>query len=101
MKTLNELGICATPWKIHSWTFLKDCVVNGYMVSPIEKHCVNPGSKANIASGRLMSAAPELYEALVALVSCAQKEGPFTQESGMSIAIDAALKAIKKASETK
>ena len=46
---------------------------------------------------KLIAAAPELYEALAAMVSCAEKEAPFTTESGMSIAMDMARKALKKA----
>lgn len=46
---------------------------------------------------RAFAAAPELYEALAALLNCAEKEAPFTMESGMSIAMDMARKAIEKA----
>ena len=46
---------------------------------------------------RLIAAAPELYEALAALLNCSEREAPFTRESGMSIAMDMARKAIEKA----
>ena len=38
-----------------------------------------------------------MYDALAAMLSCAEKEAPFTSESGMSIAMNMARKAIKKA----
>ena len=46
---------------------------------------------------RLIAAAPELYEALAALLSCSEMEAPFTKESKMSIAMDMARKALEKA----
>lgn len=55
------------------------------------------GYTESLNDARLIAAAPELYEALAALLSCAEKEAPFSKESGMSVAMDMARKAIKKA----
>ena len=91
MKTIEELGISPTPWhaKVRNlfedigWVYDKnDRVIFGVLL-PSHAH--------------LIAAAPELYEALAALLSCSERESPFTKESGMSIAMDMARKAIKKA----
>lgn len=55
------------------------------------------GNSENNNDKRLIAAAPELYEALAALLSCAEKDAPFTTDSRMDIAIDMARKAIEKA----
>ena len=47
--------------------------------------------------GGIIAAAPDLYEALAALLNCVDKKAPFTTDSGMSIAMDVARKAIAKA----
>jgi hypothetical protein len=91
MKTIEELGISLTPWhaKVRNlfedigWVYDKnDRVIFGVLL-PSHAH--------------LIAAAPELYEALAALLNCSEKEAPFTKESGMSIAMDMARKAIRKA----
>ena len=91
MKTIEELGISLTPWhaKVRNlfedigWVYDKnDRVIFGVLL-PSHAH--------------LIAAAPQLYEALAALLNCSEKEAPFTKESGMSIAMDMARKAIRKA----
>ena len=95
MKTLEQLGISPTPWTN---------IIN--LKSPFETNFVWDARNFGILTGghaesfndaRLIAAAPELYEALAALLSCAEKEAPFTTDSRMSIAIDMARKAIEKA----
>lgn len=75
MKTVEQLGISQTPWhaivkpiakKDIGWVYDKnDRAIFGVM-QPSNAH--------------LMAAAPELYEALAALLNCAEKEAPFTRE---------------------
>ena len=91
MKTIEELGISLTPWhaKVRNlfedigWVYDKNDRVIFGVLTPSHAH--------------LIAAAPELYEALAALLNCSEKEAPFTKESGMSIAMDMARKAIRKA----
>lgn len=80
MKTLEQLGISHAPWT--------NIIVTE---KPFEVNSVS------LADARLIAAAPYLYEALAAMISCTEKEAPFTTGSGMSIAMDMAKKAIKKA----
>lgn len=90
MKTVEQFGISPAPWKAVvlstrdiGWVYDKyDRAIFGVMQPP---------------NARLIAAAPELYEALAALLHCAEKEAPFTMESGMSIAMDMARKALEKA----
>ena len=94
MKTLEQLGISPEPWRINDHASVLDRyyeIISG-QYGPYNWH-----------NASLIAAAPELYEALAAMLSCAEKEGPFTAESGMSTAIDMARKALKKAAgeETK
>lgn len=94
MKTLDQLGISSAPWRV--------ITVNGKLESVesclgIESPTVCNANRMKKEDARLISAAPELYEALAAMLSCAEKEAPFTAESGMSIAMDMARKAIEKA----
>ena len=95
MKPLEQLGISPTPWsntvetekpfEINSvWDARNGCILSG-------------GYFESLNDARLIAAAPELYEALAAMLSCAEKEAPFTAESGLTIAMDMARKAIKKA----
>lgn len=95
MKTLDELGISPAPWSNTVGT-----------EKPFETNSVWDARNGGILTGgyaeslndaRLIAAAPELYEALAALLNCAEKEAPFTRESGMSIAMSMARKAIEKA----
>lgn len=94
MKTLEQLGISPTPWRINDHASVLDrcfAIISG-QYGPYNWH-----------NAHLIAAAPELYEALSAMLSCAEKEAPFTTGSGMSIAMDMARKALAKAAgeETK
>ena len=87
MKTLEQLGISPAPW-----------TKAGDIVDDNEGHVIfNAYEDDDYANARLIAAAPELYKSLAAMLSCAEKEAPFTTESGMSIAMDMARKALKKA----
>lgn len=94
MKTIKELGISPMPW------------TNTVGKKPFEVNSVWDAQNGGILTGgygeslndaRLIAAAPELYEALATLLSCVEKRGQFTMESEMSIAMNMAKKAIKKA----
>ena len=88
MKTLEQLGISPAPWRINDHASVLDrysAIISG-QYGPYDWH-----------NASLIAAAPELYEALVAMLSCAENDAPFTKKSGMSIAMDMAQKAIKKA----
>lgn len=92
MKTLKELCISPTPWKCEDgglWSFL---VYDGLPRN--ERHCVCSGNRENLASGKLIAAAPELYTALTTLIAFVQN--PLTSIEDMSSAIDMAQKAIEK-----
>ena len=93
MKTLEQLGISPVPWNIEKNTGVL-CAKSERYKHPIVDDC---GNFENNNDKRLIVAAPELYEALAAMLLCAEKEAPFTSESGMSIAMNMARKAIKKA----
>ena len=93
MKTLEQLGISPAPWHIEKNTGVL-CAKSERYKHPIVDDC---GNFENNNDKRLIAAAPELYEASAAMLSCAEKEAPFTSESGMSIAMNMARKAIKKA----
>ena len=93
MKTLEQLGISTAPWHIEKNTGVL-CAKSERYKHPIVDDC---GDFENNNDKRLIAAAPELYEALAAMLLCAEKEAPFTSESGMSIAMNMARKAIKKA----
>lgn len=99
MKTLEELGISPVPW-----TKLGDCFIYREVLAADDSRVIDndwnatsPEDPRDEPNARLIAAAPELYEALAAMLSCAEKEAPFTMESGMSIAMDMARKAIEKA----
>ena len=92
MKTVEQLGISPTPWHIEKNTGVL-CAKSERYKHPIVDDC---GNFENDNDERLIAAAPELYEALVAMLSCAENDAPFTKKSGMSIAMDMAQKAIKK-----
>lgn len=98
MKTLERLGISPAPWIEKAWATSDDC---GHDVADrnhrsICDMCLLQG-ETRIPNAHLIAASPDLYEALAAMLSCAENEAPFTKESGMSIAMDMARKAIKKA----
>ena len=88
MKTLEQLGVSPVPWRINDHASVLDRyfeIISG-QYGPYNWH-----------NAYLIAAAPELYEALAAMLSCSEKEAPFTAGSGMSVAMDMARKAIKKA----
>lgn len=95
MKTLEQLGISPAPW------VKGDTPAQWDVFSQHQDNWIGIGfvsqSVNHEADARLIAAAPELYEALSALLNCEEKEAPFTTESGMSIAMDMARKAIAKA----
>ena len=93
MKTLEHLCISPTPWYIEKNTGVL-CAKSEHYKHPIVDDC---GNFENKNDKRLIASAPELYESLAALLNCAEKESPFSMESGMSIAMDMARKAIAKA----
>ena len=93
MKALEQLGISPAPWHIEKNAGVL-CAKSERYKHPIVDDC---GDFENNNDKRLIAAAPDLYEALAAMLSCAKKEAPFTAGSGMSIAMDMARKAIKKA----
>lgn len=97
MKTIEELGISPAPWKMYVgvYSFWVDDNAGEFvcMKSSTSLNDRNIGKR----NARLIAAAPELYEALAAMLSCSEREAPFTKESGMSIAMDMARKAIRKA----
>ena len=99
MKTLEQLGISPTPWTVAMDDIAMVFSGSKYPSLSTPHICEvdiidDPERKCNDI--KLIAAAPELYEALAAMLSCAEKEAPFTAGSGMSIAMDVARKAIKK-----
>ena len=107
MKTLEQLGISPSPWitgeedtthlvlnktDVYCKYTKKDGIQSERIVATVN-HWFAESDK----DSKLIAAAPELYEALAALLSCAEKEAPFITDSRMSIAIDMARKAIEKA----
>ena len=106
MKTLEQIGVSPAPWKRGEWVpFCEDNIVrcdykrkDGTPSTRIVASCNATFSTEQAGiDARLIAAAPELYEALAALLSCSERESPFTKESKMSIAMDMARKALEKA----
>ena len=100
MKTLEQLGISPAPWKVAMDDIAMVFSGSQYPSLSTPHICEvdiidDPERKCNDI--KLIDAAPELYEALAAMLSFAEKEAPFTTGSGMSIAMDMARKALKKA----
>lgn len=93
MKTLEELGVSPAPWHIKDGTDVPCMKCEHREVPLVDTY----GCFENVNDVYIVAAAPELYEALAALLNCAEREAPFTKESGMSIAMDMARKAIEKA----
>lgn len=95
MKTVEQLGISPAPW---SNTVGTEKPFEANSVWDAKNDGVLTGGYAeSLNDARLIAAAPELYEALAALLNCSEREAPFTMESGMSIAMDMARKALEKA----
>ena len=93
MKTIKQLGISPAPWYIEENTGVL-CAKSEHYKHPIVDDC---GNFENNNDKRIIAAAPDLYEALAALLNCVEKKATFTTDSGMSIAMDIARKAIEKA----
>ncbi len=93
MKRLDELGVLPAPWTCNTdkpAVYDKD----GRCVADCEIHFA---MRKDIADARLIAAAPSLYEALTAMLSCAEKNAPYLDMSHMEIAMDMARKAIRQA----
>lgn len=106
MKTVEQLGISPAPWKQGEWVpycenNIVRCDYNRKDGTPSTRIVAECNATFSTEQARidahLIAAAPELYEALATFLNCAEKEGQFTTESGMSIAMDMARKALKKA----
>ena len=95
MKTLQQLGISPAPWR--NTIKSKIPLESGFVWDSESDGILTGGYAESVNDARLIAAAPDLYEALAAMLSCAEKEAHFTMESRMSIAMDMARKAIKKA----
>nr|DAG81942.1 MAG TPA: hypothetical protein [Caudoviricetes sp.] len=96
MKTIEELGISPAPWSNTVGGTEKPFETNSVW-DAMNGGILTGGYAESLNDARLIAAAPELYEALAALLNCSEREAPFTRESGMSIAMDMARKAIEKA----
>ena len=97
MKTLEELGISPSPWKTaDDGMGYKDIWCNATVTEDSEGENIIAEAISK-KDANMMAASPEMYEALAAMLSCAEKEAPFTTGSGMSIAMDMARKALRKA----
>lgn len=102
MKMLERLGIRPAPWTMvvedkRDYRLFSVEAENGAGIADFDCCPEQFDTHEGFANASLISAAPELYEALAALLNCAEKEAPFTTESGMSIAMDMARKALEKA----
>lgn len=90
MKPISGLKISPWPWS-HDVNEDEQCMVydaEGHEIAQVF---------ANDCDARIMDAAPEMYEALAAMLHCAEKEAPYTDMSHMDIAMDMARKALAKA----
>lgn len=99
MKTIEQLGISPAPWNLSNYgpSTMSTVATHGDIETADGRSFFPNGDFPEIQDARLIAAAPELYEALAALLNCAEKEAPFTTDSGMSIAMKMARKAIEKA----
>lgn len=72
MKTLVELGVHPTPWKCESkedfWAILA-----GDALPRNERHCICEGFSNELAKGKLMAAAPELYDLAWMFLRCMEQ----------------------------
>ena len=106
MKTLEQLGISPAPWRADTdkWgsendvlcEYTRDLVRKGERRTKVVARC-NANFETFKADIHVIAAAPDLYEALAAMLSCAENEATFSKESGMSLAMVMARNAIKKA----
>ena len=97
MKTLKELGISPWPWKhADDGMGYRDIRCNVPLTEYSEGEDIIAES-VDIRDAQLIAAAPELYEALAAMLSCAEKNAPYLDMSHMDVAMDMARKALAKA----
>lgn len=106
MKTLEQIGVSPAPWRQGEWVpYCEDNIIRcdyhrkgGTPSTRIVADCNAAFSpeQARI-DARLIAAAPKLYEALAALLSCFEMESPFIRESRMPVAMDMAQAALEKA----
>ena len=94
MKTLEQLGISPSPWSVDNHNNIRTDDGHTLAATMVSN---SYGHDRTQNDAFIIAAAPDLYEALAAMLSCVEKEAPFTAGSGMPIAIDMARKAIKKA----
>lgn len=92
-KRLEELGVSPAPWKKEKTHWVADA--HGNAVADCYRNNENVAEVE--ADAALIAAAPSLYEALSAMLSCAEKNAPYLDMSHMDIAMDMARKAIRKA----
>ena len=96
MKTLEELGISPIPWRISDdWSCIKDG--SKTHITVCELPCPGLQYKHKVANGLILAAAPYMYEALAAMLVCAEKNAPYLDMSHMDVAMDMARKALMKA----
>ena len=98
MKRLDELGVSPAPWRMERfspWSTEDGRDIKDALSRPVG--CTYTISDHAIADARLIAAAPNMYEALAAMLSCAEKNAPYLDMSHMDIAMDMARKAIRKA----
>ena len=95
MKRLDELGVSPTPWRYHDVYWVKDAqeseVVDCY------RH--NENVAQTEADSRLISAAPDLYEALRLVLETIDALGfkPVVESDPLALAVKCGEKALEKA----
>ena len=88
MRSIEELDISPWPWRV-----AKRSVVTNDEFDLVD-YVLDFYREEDAA---LVSAAPELYEALAAMLHCAEKGAPWPSDTNMAIAMDMARKALAKA----
>lgn len=104
MKPIEALNISPLPWFVgDKFPYGEDNVIycnytrdDGKKSTRVVAQC-NQYFAVHAADALMMCAAPEMYEALAAMLHCAEKEAPYTDMSHMDIAMDMARKALAKA----
>lgn len=95
MKTLEQLGISPTPWS-NTINTKKPFEVNSVWDAR-NGAILSGGYGESLNDARLIAAAPDLYEALAIILNFVKKDAAVSTSRGMSIAMEMARKAIKKA----